>query len=306
MSKLFPLLSAALPLCILEFLFRLGGLPPPRWLADALALVLLMVVAWLGLRGWREGRRSAALDQRDPARTWDPALPCLVHEIRNYSSVLKGNASLLRSRIDGEAGLEPLFRLERTSEKIEALAQEILDASSSARRPDLELLCPLALLNGCLSEYFNESRNRIIVEADGPLPAIAGDPRKLERVFLNLLRNAWEAGAKSIRIRMSQETGRVRVRIEDDGQGCSPEITARLFQPLYTTKKAKGGIGLGLYVVKSVVEAHGGTIRAVSKNSLPDSRTGMIFCLEIPVGRSEEARENRSINRDWRPFHWQA
>jgi signal transduction histidine kinase len=86
--------------------------------------------------------------------------------------------------------------------------------------------------------------------------------------------------------------------VEDDGQGCAPEALPKLFQPLYSTKKERGGTGLGLYMVKAIMEAHGGFIRAVSKNAWGAGRAGMIFCLEFPASKEPGIIHKRNaLNR---------
>jgi signal transduction histidine kinase len=189
--------------------------------------------------------------------------------------------------MDGPDILGPLGRLERTTDKIGILAQEILDAVSPMQPAIRQSVNLRALLEHCIAEHFHEVRESFRIEAIGSLPAIVGDPGKLERVFLNLFRNAREAGAKTIGIRMRVAFGRLRLWVEDDGQGCAPEAMARLFQPLYSTKKANGGTGLGLFMVKGILEAHGGGITALSKNGSSHG-LGMIFRLEFPLGAGSQ------------------
>lgn len=286
---LFILLVAVIPLSILEFVLRAESRPQPHWLGDALALALLALAALFFLGAWmqRKGRNASRAPASNP--DWEASLPCLVHEIRNYSSVIKGNALLLRSRMDGPDILGPLGRLERTTDKIAGLAQEILDAVSPTELANRESICLRGLLEQCIMEHFHESRDSFRIDAMGMVPAIEGDPRKLERVFLNLFRNAREAESKAIRIYIRSAFGHVRLWVEDDGHGCGPEDLARFFQPLYTTKKSKGGTGLGLYMVKAILEAHGGRINAFSKNGKSRQGTGMVFRLEFPIALQSES-----------------
>ncbi|MBW8888518.1 MAG: HAMP domain-containing histidine kinase [Fibrobacteres bacterium] len=287
---LFILLAAVIPLSILEFVLRAEALPEPIWLGDALAFALLTLATFFFLGAWVQRKRKTASRVPATGQDWEATLPCLVHEIRNYSSVIKGNALLLRSRMDGPEILGPLGRLERTTDKIAVLAQEILDAVSPTELGDRESLCLRAVLEHCIAEHFHEARDSFRIETTGTLPAVAGDPRKLERVFLNLFRNAREAEAKTVRIRIRSAFGRVRLWVEDDGHGCRPEALARFFQPLYSTKKTQGGTGLGLYMVKAILEAHGGRINALSKNGRTRHGTGMVFRLEFPIAAGSKAK----------------
>jgi signal transduction histidine kinase len=73
--------------------------------------------------------------------------------------------------------------------------------------------------------------------------------------------------------------------VEDNGHGCDPGNLPFLFRPLYSTKKEMGGMGLGLYMVRSILEAHGASIRAITKNTRGGTRHGMVFCLDFPQSR---------------------
>jgi signal transduction histidine kinase len=106
----------------------------------------------------------------------------------------------------------------------------------------------------------------------------------LEQVLLNLTRNAFEAmehtlpGEKVVEIetRQSPHTGVVSIEICDRGRGVSPDIAAQLFQPFVTDKA--DGLGIGLSLCRSVIEAHGGSLR-----HFPRPGGGAIFRVELPV-----------------------
>jgi signal transduction histidine kinase len=89
---------------------------------------------------------------------------------------------------------------------------------------------------------------------------VQGDPVQLRQVFVNLLGNAVDAASPSgeVRVRAAREDGVVAVAVEDTGPGVDPATLRRLFEPLITTKDK--GIGLGLALVKRIVERHGGTV----------------------------------------------
>lgn len=306
MNFLILTLIAASPLWVLDFVLRCLRIPPPLWIGDTMAIALLFLgfsIVWKSIRAFpRKGRaqrpaRNAvsppiapALVESQEAR--ERNLPCLFHEIQNYSCSLRGNALLLRRHHPPESMLEPLDRLERTSEKIECLAREILGTSSINAVTQTKSLDAAALIQGCVQDHFSDAHSAFEVQADAAMPFIQGDCLKLERVFLNLFRNSLEAGARHVRVRLSGLPRGLRILVEDDGQGCAPEHLAKLFQPLYSTKREKGGTGLGLYMVKAILESHGGRIRAVSKNAWGGKQSGMIFCLELPKGESPGSTES--------------
>lgn len=113
----------------------------------------------------------------------------------------------------------------------------------------------------------------ISLESDIPdsLPVMMLDQVKIRQMLLNLLKNAWEAvpvpGGK-ITVSASPKASGIAISIQDNGCGISPEQQATIFQPFFTTKES--GTGLGLPVVKQIVEAHNGS---VSVESSPDHGT---------------------------------
>jgi signal transduction histidine kinase len=95
------------------------------------------------------------------------------------------------------------------------------------------------------------------------LPEISGDPRALNQVFLNLLKNASESVAPrtgNVWVSSGREDDRVMVTIRDDGAGIRPEDLDQLFDPFFSTKAAGKGTGLGLSISQRIVKEHGGSI----------------------------------------------
>ncbi len=132
---------------------------------------------------------------------------------------------------------------------------------------------------------------RIRWKIDAVPGAVAeADERLLSRALSNLVGNAVEALGHSggeIRMRVARDGERVRVTVEDDGPGVTPEIAARLFEPYFSARS--GGTGLGLAIVKKIVEEHGGTISAENR---PEG--GFRVTLELPLSRAPEAAGARS------------
>jgi len=133
---------------------------------------------------------------------------------------------------------------------------------------------------------------RISLELDPSLPPVQGDKVELQQVVLNLLLNAFEAmkycpaNQREINVRAAMEGADVvRVVVCDRGTGVSSENLDRIFQPFYTTKR--DGLGMGLSISRSIIEAHGG--RLLAENN-PDQ--GATFYFTVPAGDGERKRNN--------------
>ena len=129
-------------------------------------------------------------------------------------------------------------------------------------------------------------RHGIVLRAELPaLPVVSGDRIQLQQVILNLLRNAADAMAdvhdrpRELLIKTEREDGdRVRVMVRDTGVGLSSERLDSLFDAFYTTKS--GGMGIGLFVSRSIVERHQGRLWAEPNEGAP----GATFAFSIPIG----------------------
>ena len=119
----------------------------------------------------------------------------------------------------------------------------------------------------------------------GDMPAIKGNLRNLQHVFLNLLLNAIQAmsGGGSIEIAASQDSPEyLRVDVRDTGIGIKPEDLEHIFDPFFTTKAVGRGTGLGLSVTYSIVKTHGGYIEVKSEVNV-----GTTFSVFLPVGEGQ-------------------
>jgi C4-dicarboxylate-specific signal transduction histidine kinase len=130
------------------------------------------------------------------------------------------------------------------------------------------------------------STNHVALEFElsPDLPHVLGDSIQLQQVILNLLMNGIEAmtnvtnGPKTLVIRSkAQNDGQVRVSVQDSGIGVSPDVMGRLFEPFFTTRSK--GMGMGLPISRSIIEAHGGRLWAESNDS-----GGAIFQFTLPSG----------------------
>ena len=128
---------------------------------------------------------------------------------------------------------------------------------------------------------------RVRFEFDPRIGFVLADKVQIQQVLLNLIRNAIEAMEETEKreLVISTAPGKdnmVEISVADTGAGIAPEISAQLFQPFVTTKRQ--GMGVGLSISRTIVEAHGGSIAP-----RPNPGGGTVFCFTLPAVTKEEA-----------------
>ena len=215
---------------------------------------------------------------------WGEVARRLAHEIKNPLTPIQLSAERLQMKLESRLGLEDAALLKRSTativNQVDAMKRMVDDFRDYAKAPPA-VLQPLDL-NGLIREilglYLADDDDDIIHAALAPqLPAVMGDATQLRQVIHNLLQNAQDAmtergaepGKAAARIDVTTEAIRyqdaaggagtaVRLAIVDNGPGFAPRILSRAFEP-YVTSKARG-TGLGLPMVKKIVDEHGGRI----------------------------------------------
>jgi hypothetical protein len=206
------------------------------------------------------------------------------HEFKNYLCTIKGNARLLRLGAQGGEQADIIDRIDRAIEKMERFAwkerSDVPDPIEPRSRVPMDLA---QAARACARLHFAGTGVSFPCEVGGGEPLVLGDPLRLDQVFRNLYGNALEAGASTVCARFRRIGRELEITLEDDGRGCAPESAERLFQPFYSTKSASGSRGLGLFIVRSIVETHGGRIRAVTKNDRPGGEHGLVIYIHLPL-----------------------
>ncbi|MBN2483727.1 MAG: ATP-binding protein [Candidatus Omnitrophica bacterium] len=208
----------------------------------------------------------------------------IIHDVKNYVN----NLSMLSANKDKfdnpEFQKDALFTLEHTIEKMKRLIEEF-----RALRGDLQLQKRPCAVSGLVDEALAElGQNRFksieVVKECAPGGIIDADPHYINKVLANLILNAIEAMDTKGTLTIKAETGdnTVSLKIQDTGCGMSKEfIDNHLFRPFQSTKEK--GLGVGLYQCKTIIEAHGGTMRA---ESVPGE--GTAFTIEMPASKSHD------------------
>jgi len=179
------------------------------------------------------------------------------HELRNALAVIGASASLLRSA-DAAARETHIAKIERNAR----IAQGVVDALMAIARGESVRAEPVAIATA-IAEARKDSPEGLVHQDEVPADlSVRGNEVLLSRMFRVLYENSAQAGAKNVSTRASGAGGVVTIDVSDDGPGVPAEISAKLFEPLVTSKKS--GTGLGLALVRRVARAHGGDAELVS------------------------------------------
>ncbi|MGY5854729.1 MAG: PAS domain S-box protein [Candidatus Thorarchaeota archaeon] len=207
------------------------------------------------------------------------------HELRNPLAAMKNATYYLRMVLEesDEDVQETLDILETEMKTSEMIITSLLDYArpKTPTRKKAELK---DLVHTAMDRVRHREHIDVVQDFDSDIPILLVDPVQLTRTIINLARNAVQAmpdGGTLTFKGSAEESGWVSLSVSDTGVGMSEETMSHLFEPLYTTK-AKG-IGLGLVIIKSLVEAHGGTIVVESEEG-----KGSTFTVRLPVSKKEE------------------
>ncbi len=203
----------------------------------------------------------------------------IAHELRNPLGVISNSVYYLKMRL-GERDERISKHLEIISREVQTANKIITDLMSFVRVGQLEVEAtnPQALVMGALERAQIPPNVRVHADVPADLPPIHVDRDKMRQALLNLVDNAVQAMPDGGDLTISAELAgnALRLRIRDTGEGIPHENLERIFEPLFTTK-AKG-IGLGLAIVRMMVEAHGGQVSIASELG-----QGTTFTLQLPL-----------------------
>jgi two-component system, NtrC family, sensor histidine kinase HydH len=235
-------------------------LAEPERLALARAAVgrVLDLELAIMLHTYREDLLAARARQERLA-TFGQLVGSIGHDLRNPLGVIETSLYILRGRVPAED--RTTKHLDRIGEQLQVANGIITSLLDLIRdKPLAREQVRLGEVMGSASQGLEAGEVRITELGVAELPAVSGDPRQLRQAFVNLLQNAVQAAAPGGRvwIRGRTDGAGVEVAVEDDGPGVDEGTRRRLFEPLITTKDR--GIGLGLALVKRIVERHGGSV----------------------------------------------
>jgi signal transduction histidine kinase len=236
-------------------------------------------------RNQREALASAAVSANHAK---DQFLAALGHELRNPLSPIVTGLQLMRTK-----GLwsHELDVVERQVGVIVRLVNDLLDVSRIGRgqitlqKERVEIADVVARAIETVDPLLKERRHRLTLLVPGSGLRVSVDPQRMAQVLANLLTNAakYSERGSEITVRAERDGQTVRISIEDQGIGIARDMLPHIFEPFAqersAVRRSRGGLGLGLAIVRSLVEANGGKVTAHSDGP----SKGSTFCLELPA-----------------------
>ena len=270
----------------------------------------------IGIAAWASVALQNAhlyVDARDANRMKDEFLAVLSHELRTPLNAIVGYARLLRGGIlAGEKAVRGLETLERNATALTRIVEDVLEVSriiTGKVRLDVQPVeLPLTVHNAVATVQPAADAKGVRVQTiiDPRVAPVSGDPDRLQQVVWNLLSNAVKFTPRGgrVQVRLERVNSHVEIVVSDTGIGIKPEFLPHVFERFHqaeagTTRKT-GGLGLGLAIVRHMVELHGGTVDASS----PGPDQGATFRVRLPVmivhatdANSTERREHPQTER---------
>jgi signal transduction histidine kinase/AmiR/NasT family two-component response regulator len=247
-----------------------------------------------------DSERAARASAERLSDVKDEFLATLSHELRTPLNAILGWSQILRSgakdQLDLMKGLETIERNARAQTQ---LIEDLLDMSritSGKLRLDTQAIQPVSFIEAAVETVKPAADAKGIKlerHLDPSTGRILADPGRLQQVIWNLVSNAIKFTPKNgkVQIRLERVDAHVKIRVEDTGVGIRPEFIPHLFERFRqgdaSTTRKYGGLGLGLSIVKSLVELHGGT---VSVESLGEGR-GTTVTVQLPLMAGDQPAE---------------
>ncbi|MDL1873358.1 PAS domain-containing protein [Deltaproteobacteria bacterium PRO3] len=208
----------------------------------------------------------------------------IAHDINNPLAGVLAFAQLAMQGLAPESQLyQDLKEIESSALRCKKILEDLLEMSRPSGRAekspvDLGVLIERVLPN--LKVQYQDQDYRLDL-ALKPLTPVEVCPSKFEQVFTNILTNAFQAlkPGGSVRVSAHEDDKSVVIEVEDDGEGISEENLKNIFDPYFTTKRQRGGSGLGLPICYNIIREHGGQIEVSSRVN-----EGSVFRIRVPKG----------------------
>jgi PAS domain S-box-containing protein len=239
------------------------------------------------------GEAQAARQSAEQAsRLKDEFLATVSHELRTPLTAMLGWAHLLRTgSLDEPSAKSALETIERNARSQSQLIDDLLDVSriiTGKLRLNVQQIDPTSFIESAIEALrpaADAKGVRLLKVMDTGVHSIAGDPARLQQVVWNLLSNAIKFTPRDghVAVRLERVNSHIEIVVSDTGSGISPKFLPHVFdrfrQADQSTTREFGGLGLGLAIVRHLVELHGGTVRAESHGD----NQGSTFTVMLPL-----------------------
>jgi signal transduction histidine kinase/ActR/RegA family two-component response regulator len=259
------------------------------------------IVSERELRKQIDVQRSARAMAEGALKAKDEFLATLSHEIRTPLNAVMGWTRILREReVDSDMLSRALEVIDRNATAQAKMIDDLLDMArivTGKVRLDMQPVDLLAVTLAAIDVTApSATAKRIIIRQrlDPKVAGVFGDPQRLQQVIWNLLSNSIKFTEPDgfIDIRLEQVEQRVRVTITDSGRGIRKEFLPFVFERFRqgdsSSTRREGGLGLGLALVRELIELHGGSVRAES----PGENKGSTFVIELPTTVAPEVHQH--------------
>jgi PAS domain S-box-containing protein len=256
-----------------------------------------------------EDDRAARLAAERADRVKDEFLATLSHELRTPLNAILGWAHIIRQGADAETVTRGIETISRNASVQNQLIGDILDVqrlSTGKLRLDLRELDPIKPIEAAIETLrpaAEAKEIRVTALLDAQAGLILGDPDRLQQVVWNLLSNAIKFTPQGgrIAVRLMSTHSQVEISVEDNGPGIDPEFVPHIFERFRqrdsSATRRHGGLGLGLSIVRSLVELHGGSVSAANR-----TEGGAVFSVRLPpvnAMRTQDARTRVASEQVW-------
>jgi PAS domain S-box-containing protein len=253
-------------------------------------------------------REKKARDEAEEAnRAKDFFLAFVSHELRSPLNAILGWAKILLSRpVDEETRRGALETIEKSARSQSKLINDLVDSARVASGKISLEYRPTNLFEivkvSCIAQKPAADAKNITLEfsSESVDVTVFGDANRLQQVFVNLISNAikFTSDGGAIDVKVTKEDDIAEVVVEDNGRGISPDSLPNIFRQFSQVQPAqdlsKGGLGLGLSIVKILVGKHGGTVMATS----PGIGQGSRFVVRLPLRTGEVVNDAAASEND--------
>ena len=216
------------------------------------------------------------------------------HEMKTPTQAILGYSKLVQRHPERREVM--IEAIARNATRLQRLTNDILDVTrieTQSLKLNVERIHLNKLISDIIEDYGNEIEKtnkdiKLVHESQDQIIEIDADKNRLTQVISNLVSNAIKfTNEGTIKVTEEVKDDMVLVTVKDTGQGIDPEIFPRLYSKF--ASKSETGTGLGLFISKSIVEAHGGKIWAANNDS-SDGKKGAAFTFSIPLTKVKEAK----------------